>query len=346
MVSRALENCSLLVGRNAELAGATLPLDSDAALLFPGPGATRLDDLTPHERPKQLVILDGTWHHAKTLLRDVPALADLPRYGLTPGRPGQYRIRLEPTDWSLSTVEAAVAALKILEPETVGLDRLLMTFNSMVDRQLAHPQARYEGLTLAQRARRTPNIPQVLIHDFDNVVVIYGESAGGERAAAVKKGQIPRRKPVYWVAERLGTGETFQAAIDPGDNFLTDKQLAHLQLPASFFDEAVSQARFRHMWSQFITADDTLVAYHPSTIALLESVDLACGPAVTLKCVELDPGTRNGTLDQVLSTNHLAEEPARFPGRAGIRLAGVAAYARHLHRLGRRALDGLPKWQH
>lgn len=335
MVGRALGKCTRLVGRNAELAAATLPLDPQAALLYPGPTAKQLADLAPHQRPKQLVILDGTWHHSKTLLRDIPAIGNLPRYGLTPGQPGQYRIRLEPTDTSLSTVEATVAALRLLEPHTIGLDRLLDAFNSMVERQLSHPQARYEGLTLAQRERLKPNIPQVLIHDFDNVVVMYGESAGGERAASVKQGQIPRRTPVYWVAQRLGTGEKFQAVIDPGPGGLSDQQLEHLQLPAAFFDEAVSHARFRQLWSAFVREEDTLAVYHPSTLALLASVGLSAGPSVALKCVDLNPGCRNGKLEQVLKVNQLVPAPVGFPGRAGIRLAGVVTFAKHLQQLGK-----------
>lgn len=337
MVHRALNKSKLVSGRNEALAQTNLRLNPDAALLYPGPGARLLNELQPGERPSQLVILDGTWHHAKTLLRDIPAIHELPRYGLAPERPGQYRIRLEPTDDSLSTVEATVAALKILEPSTKGLDRLLTTFTAMVDWQLAHPKAKYDGLVLAQREQLNPNIPYALIHDLDNVIVAYGESAGGEREQATSSGTQLNRVPVYWVAQRLGSGETFQAVIDPGPNGLSQKQLDHLRLPASFFDNAVSREQFRQAWSAFVSTSDTLAVFHQSTFSLLENIGIPVGPSVVLKCVKTNPSKKNGALDEVLRVNKLDELTNFLPGRAGTRLAGVAAFARHLNRLGQAA---------
>ena len=118
-----------------------LPILPGAVLLYPGKQSKLLTELSPMQRPTQLVILDGTWHHAKTLYRDIPQLHTLPQYRLAPATPGQYRIRLEPTATSLSTVEATVAALKFLEPETEGFEQLLGAFNLMVEQQLAHPNA-------------------------------------------------------------------------------------------------------------------------------------------------------------------------------------------------------------
>lgn len=333
MVQRALHKSSLVVGENEKLAQTDLRLNPDAALLYPGPGTKQLNKLAVHERPSQLVILDGTWHHAKTLLRDIPVIRTLPRFGLAPDQPGQYRIRLEPTDTSLSTVEAVVAALKVLEPATTGLDHLLTAFTTMVDRQLAHPSAKYDGQVLAERTKFKPNIPYALIHDLDNVVVAYGESAGGEREQAAATGDC-RRVPIYWVAQRLGTGETFQAIVEPSPLGLTEKQLDHLRLPASFFDKAISHKQFRRAWSEFVSSDDTLAVFNQSTLGLLENVDIPVGPYVVLNCVRLEKHRKNGGLDEVLCVNQLAEPKICFAGRAGTRLAGVAALARHLHDLG------------
>jgi DTW domain-containing protein len=144
IVHLALQNSSLLVDHTKDLA-ATLAsqsgaLQPGAGLLYPGPDAALLDDLPVGQRPAQLVVLDGTWHHAKTLLRDIPALHPLPRYKLAPVSPSRYRIRREPSAAYLSTVEATVAALRVLEPETRGWDQLLAAFDCMVERQLAHPR--------------------------------------------------------------------------------------------------------------------------------------------------------------------------------------------------------------
>jgi DTW domain-containing protein len=106
------------------------------ALLMPGPGAADLAALPPEARPRRLVMVDGTWPQARKLLRDNPWIAALPRVCLRPSRPGNYRIRREPRPECLSTIEAIVEALRILEPETVGLDALLEAFYTMIDRQI------------------------------------------------------------------------------------------------------------------------------------------------------------------------------------------------------------------
>ena len=137
IVQRALLKSQLLADHTPNLEK-QLQLQPHAGLLYPGRSAMLISDLAPDQRPAQLVVLDGTWNQAKTLLRDLPALHALPRYRLAPTAPSRYRIRREPNDSSLSTIEAAVAALRILEPETVGFDQLLRAFDTMVDVQLAH----------------------------------------------------------------------------------------------------------------------------------------------------------------------------------------------------------------
>ena len=117
IVHKALQNSKLLIDHTPGFA-AGLPLKPRAGLLYPGPEATLISDLRRDERPEQLVILDGTWHHAKTMVRDVAALRALPRYRLAPAAPSRFRIRREPSATALSTVEATVAALQVLEPET------------------------------------------------------------------------------------------------------------------------------------------------------------------------------------------------------------------------------------
>ncbi len=142
IVQRALQNSCLLVDRNQQLA-ARLVLKPGAVLLYPGPGVALLQDLPADRRPEQLVILDGTWNHVKTLLRDLPVLHSLPCYQLAPTAPSRFRIRLEPSAACLSTVEATVAALRILEPHTPGFDQLLNAFDQMIARQLTHLQSQF-----------------------------------------------------------------------------------------------------------------------------------------------------------------------------------------------------------
>lgn len=142
ITERALLNSHVMIGYTEEFASAKLPIQSGAGLLYPGPTSRCLTDVVADELttpPTQLVILDGTWHHTKTFLRDIAVLRALPRFSLAPAAPSRYRIREEPNQQSLSTLEATAAALEILEPSTVGTAQLLKAFDRMVEGQLANP---------------------------------------------------------------------------------------------------------------------------------------------------------------------------------------------------------------
>ncbi len=325
IVRKALKNSRLLVGHTASLAATDLPLGPRAGLLYPGPAATLISDLPPEQHPDQLVILDGTWHHAKTLFRDIPALRELPQYQLAPEAPGRYRIRREPTATSLSTLEATVAALRVLEPATTGFDRLLEAFETMVDRQLAHPKS---GWRRKQRCQQIGwNIPRALVGDLANVVVAYGESSPG------RHGNEPdRRAPIYWVAQRLGTNERVTYALKP-EAPLPDSLLGYLELTDQDFANALSHEGFRSAWAGFLRPGDTLVVYHQSTLRLLSYVRANVAKSLVLKSVSLKSGRANGTLEGKLASEGLTSGPAKHPGRAGKRLAKAITLVRHLNAL-------------
>ena len=116
----------------SSLAGEQIP--RGAALLYPGPTARSLDTVAP---PRALVVIDGTWFHAKKIYDAFGVLRSLPAVTL-PARESQYRIRREPRRGYLSTIEAIVSALRIVEPETKGLDGLLDAFAGMIDRQIEY----------------------------------------------------------------------------------------------------------------------------------------------------------------------------------------------------------------
>jgi len=325
IVSRALQNSTLLVDRTDRLTS-RLALKPRSAILYPSDDAELIDDL-PHDRwPEQLVILDGTWHHAKTMMRDLPLLRTLPRLRLAPASPGRYRIRREPDAISLSTVEAVVAALQALEPETPGVDRLLGAFDTMVERQLAHPKAEY-GRRHLRRHRPTPkNIPSALLGDLSNIVVAYGESSlGGSGREGLS------RTPVSWVAERLATGERFQTLIR-SDAVHSPQFLQHLELSAADFAAALTIPEFREAWRGFVRGTDVLAVYNPGTARLLAEIDAEFCPSLVLKSVALDPEHRYHTLDEQLAAEGITPAPTDVPARAGRRLANVAAYVRHLNR--------------
>ncbi|MDX2169272.1 MAG: tRNA-uridine aminocarboxypropyltransferase [Deltaproteobacteria bacterium] len=111
-------------------------LPARTALLYPSATARELAELPAAEHPQHLVVLDGTWFLAKKLYDGQRWLHRLPHVSLTPARPSGYgRVRREPRPGYIATIEAIVAALRVLEPQTAGLDGLLDVFAGMVERQ-------------------------------------------------------------------------------------------------------------------------------------------------------------------------------------------------------------------
>ena len=325
IVRRALKNSRLIVEQTERLLAMPLPIGVRTGVLYPGPEARLLAEVPVSERPDQLVVVDGTWHHAKTLIRDVPSLRKLPKFGIAPSSPGRYRIRREPTATSLSTLEATVAALRELEPETEGLDELLGAFDAMVEGQLAHPRSQFVPRSDRRRSRTSRGVPRVLVQQLEHVVVAYGESPYGGPGTNRRGGS-----PVYWVAERLGTGETFARTIQ-SEIPLNNKFLGHLELSAQDFSEALSLEEFRREWANFLTPTDTVAVYSQGTARLLAGAGADFAKCLILKSVPLGSC---GTLEDVLAEAGLASPPPCQPGRAGKRLANAIALARHLSKLG------------
>ena len=134
-------------------------LPGGTALLYPAPGARDLATLAGEDRPQHLLVLDGTWTHARKMYGAQRWLHDLPHVRLTPGTASRYRLRREPRPDYVATLEAIVAALRILEPETAGLDELLDSFSTMIDRQAAFGGAR-QGLQPTHRSGASCSLPR------------------------------------------------------------------------------------------------------------------------------------------------------------------------------------------
>jgi len=113
-------------------------LPPQTALLYPSTQARDLATVPTVERPQHLIVVDGTWFHARKIYEAHRWLHDLPHVRLTPSEPSRYRIRRAPDVRYLSTIEAIAEALRILEPATDGIDGLLDSFAAMVDRQAAY----------------------------------------------------------------------------------------------------------------------------------------------------------------------------------------------------------------
>ena len=329
ILRRSLLNSQLVADRVNCLAAkfSQLILSSDVGLLYPVSGSILLEELEADKRPKQLVILDGTWHHTKTLFRDIPQLQHLPRYRLAPTHPSRYGLRREPHVSFLSTLEATVAALRCLEPKTQGFDELVAAFESMVEDQLSHPKSE-ETLRRKVRMRPPLNLPDVLKNNFDNIVVVYGESAPGVHDTKKAKNKS-NRAPVVWVAERLGSSERFERKIQPS-TVLTKSFCDHLELSEIDLADAVPIDTFRREWESFLRPSDTLAYYYPNSPLLLDYIGGTPHPRIYLKSIQLHREQKSGTLEEKLLALNVVPGTAYCGGRAGKRLSNTIAFLRYL----------------
>lgn len=104
-------------------------------LLFPSPGASLISAQPGQTKPRRLVLLDGTWRKARKLLHLNPVLRSLAHVELPAGIPSRYRLRKAPAAGALSTIEAGVAALTIIEP-AVDFNPILRPFELLIEGQI------------------------------------------------------------------------------------------------------------------------------------------------------------------------------------------------------------------
>jgi DTW domain-containing protein YfiP len=107
-----------------------------ARLLFPGEDAQPMLTYAATDEPLLLVVPDGTWRKARKMLHLNPLLAALPRVTLADGGVSRYRLRKAPGPGALSTVEAIVQALQMLEAPS-SFEPLLKPFEALIEGQIA-----------------------------------------------------------------------------------------------------------------------------------------------------------------------------------------------------------------
>lgn len=120
----------------------------DPFVLFPGAGSREVSSLKTEPGKRLLIfVVDGTWDHAKNMVLRSSTLRALPRIAFVPKTPSNYRIRKQPNEICLSTVEAVHRVLSILEPSTTH-DNLIEVFDWMVETQI---RFRDDAKTAGQR---------------------------------------------------------------------------------------------------------------------------------------------------------------------------------------------------
>ena len=138
LAALGLINAELRVGEVFEdLATLLSPPGYQPRLLFVGDDAQLIqaDEQPDQSLPLLLVVPDGTWRKARKLLHLNPLLAQLPRVTLPGGGVSRYRLRKAPGPGALSTLEAIVQALDILE-SPASFAPLLGPFEALIEGQI------------------------------------------------------------------------------------------------------------------------------------------------------------------------------------------------------------------
>jgi len=329
MAQLALPNSLLRVGIDFAadpVVQAALAEPAPSYLLFPGPGARDVRELAL-EQPITLVVVDGTWSQARTLVRLNPALAALPRIAFTPRRRSVYdRIRREPADFCVSTIEALTEVLNVLEPDSAPFDPLLVPFFAMVERQerfatevAASRHQRRERKTRA----RGPTLAMRLAAAWPRLVCVQGEANGW-----------PARDParhdpeiVHFVACRPATGELYEAVIAPR-HALAPLTPRHIELPAARLAAGGSVESWQRSWRAFCPDDSVVIQWGSFYASLAAAEGLTLPPRRIDLRGELTQSSlrlRGGTLEDCVARLGLSIAPPALEGRGGRRLAALIA---------------------
>jgi len=298
---------------------------ANAYLLFPGPHALDLAETKP-AGPITLVVVDGTWWQARKLLKRNPALAALPQIRFTPPAPSNYRIRKEPADHCVATVEALAHVLGALEGDPERFATLRRPFDAMIDTQVHYAKtvrgARQRHALHRARHPRRPRTPELLRTRAQDVVCLHGEANAW-----------PARRPgghppeiVHWVARRAQTGETFEAIIAPRRP-LAPSVPGHLRIPRERLAAGESWEDFRARWSAWTRTEDVICAWGRYPVDLLESE----GVALPAARIDMRPaagyflGQRTGSVEDCTARLGVEVQDPFALGRGGARLAALSA---------------------
>ncbi|HMJ12796.1 MAG TPA: DTW domain-containing protein [Polyangiaceae bacterium] len=296
-----------------------------AVLLFPGDGARDLAT-EPPSGPVTLCVIDGTWWQAAKLVKKNPQLLQLPRYALNPAVPSRYRIRREPAQHCVSTIEAIVEALCILERDPSLASGLLAPFDAMVEQQLGFAERRQRRHVSRPRAPRIDPLLQLLASELSNLVVGYGEANAWPRGTPL--GPFPEL--VHWAAERVATGERFEAFVKP-EHPLAPSFTRQTALEAARFENAMTWPEFRDAWAGFQRPSDLLCGW-----GFFSSELIRTRGAPLSRRLDVRRGIRQflrakpGDISQAAERLNAELRAPWAPGRTGVRLAALSAIVRNL----------------
>jgi DTW domain-containing protein YfiP len=226
-------------------------------LLYPGPNAK--DILRePPVGPVTLVVVDGTWAQARSVVRDNPILNALPRYAFNAPEPSRYRIRREPRAEYCSTIEALMHVLGVLEGDPEKFRALLVPFEAMIDAQLAcEASAPAQRVRRVRAKKRAPKLPTEITSRWQDLVCIVGEANSWPYQAGMP---TPHADLIHWLAYRPGDGTLFEAIATPTGE-LAPNTTFHSELTAAQIGSGITAAEVVEKFAAFVRPTDVICSW-------------------------------------------------------------------------------------
>ncbi len=294
------------------------------ALLYPGEGAT--DMLAePPKGPITLVVVDGTWSQAKKIVKLNPELAALPRYAIAPPSPGNYRIRREPDERYVSTIEALSYVLGALEDDPERFRRLLQPFDAMVETQLGFASTVRSSRQRRPRERvwRGGALPPLLLERAQDLVCVVAEANAWPYGHPLR-GPGDLGELTHVCAVRLATGECFEAIVRPRAA-VAPHTAHHLELEESAIVGGLDHDALALAWRAFSRDGDLHAMWGSFTPRVLVEGGVALpSPRVDVRhALRVLLSRSVGALDDL--GDALGPQAALGRGRAGRRLGLLAS---------------------
>ena len=289
-------------------------------LLYPGDDAR--DILAdPPQGPVTLIVVDGTWSQARNLVRDNPELGALPRYQFEAPTPTTYRIRREPDAAYVSTLEAIMHVLGVLEDDPTRFAALLAPMKVMVDAQVAAEAATTNPRHARKRKRRSAfeRLPRDLRDAFDSLVLVMGDAnawphSSAERAAGDEL--------VHWVAVRPADGTALVSTLAPR-NPLAPATSERTGLSPEALRAGTSPAAFLAELEAFWRPGDVVASWGHHALRLLQGAGGRIpGSYIDLRlAARLQTNRKPGMLESFAKHEGLEPSPPLVATRAGHRVA-------------------------
>ncbi len=304
-------------------------------LLYPGDAATPLEAFAD-DTPRTLVVLDGTWPQSKKLLRENPRLASLPRASFVPPAPSEYRIRREPKDNYVSTLESVAYALGVLEQEPAKFTALYAPFRAMIDTQIDHESSRPEPRKKRRRPKKREErlFPELMRAAAEGrLVCLVAEANAWPYKSRKTEPPAPHwpDEVVQILALRLRTNELLDVIVRPS-NPLAPHTPTYTHLAPETLSGGMSKDDALLAAGAFFQKGDTIVTWgHYATNLYVRSGGALPGGLICLRtAAKRFVNGPVGTVETFVGERDDTPIPMLGRGRGGRRIGAIAAAVRWL----------------